>query len=112
MSCATVIVPASAHSARRAAEDISGRAPPAAVAPPAGRASFCLLVVRADLDPGLGGVSVGVGEQLLLAPGAGFGDDVLERFHLLRHHPTPLLDHAHPGNSRLDDQRAADFGEE
>ena len=55
---------------------------------------------------------VALGDQLLLAARAGFGDDVLERFHLLSDDPTSLLDHSHARHRGFDRQRTEDPGEE
>ncbi len=70
------------------------------------------LVAARDLDRGLGVMPIALGDQLFLAPRAGFGDDVLERFHLLGDEAASLLDHSHAGDRRLDGQRTEDPCEE
>src|SRR5262245_8832495 len=100
-----------AHSSRRLTADMSGRAPAAAVAPSPGSNPLGLAFGALDLG-GLDVMSVGLGEKLLLAPRAGFGDDVLESFHLLGGEPAPFLEDPHARHGGLDGQRANDSGEE
>src|SRR5437588_12280358 len=102
---------ASAHSSRRVTSDISGRASPAAVAAPPGPDPISLVPGALDLDRGLDVVPIALADQLLLAARAGFGDDVLERFHLLSDDPTSLLDHSHARHRGFDRQRTEDPGE-
>src|SRR4249920_2243094 len=103
---------ASARSSRRVTADISGHAPPAAVAstPRPGRNG--LVSGARDLGGRLDVMAVVLGEQLLLASRAGLRDDVLERFHLFGGETAPLLDHPHARHRGLDGQRAEDPGEE
>src|SRR5206468_9094267 len=103
---------ASAHSSRRVTADISGHAPPAAVAPPPRPGRNGLVFGARDLGGRLGLMAVALGEQLLLASRAGFRHDVLERFHLFSGEAAPLLDHPHARDCGLDGQRAEDPGEE
>src|SRR5437879_163632 len=103
---------ASAHSSRRVTTDISGPAPPTAGAAPPGSDPIGLVPGASDLDRGLGMVPVDLGDQLFLAACARFGDDVLERFHLLGGEAAPLLDHTHARHRRFDDQRTEDPGEQ
>src|SRR5437879_12090576 len=103
---------ASAHSSRRVTADISGRASPAAVAAPPGPDPIGLVPGALDLDRGLDVMPIALADQLLLAARAGFGDDVLERFHLLGDDATSLLDHYHARHRGLDGPRTEDPGAE
>src|SRR5438445_7483275 len=103
---------ASAHSSRRVTADISGRASAAAVAAPPGPDPIGLVSGALDLDRGLDVMPIALADQLLLAARAGFGDDVLERFHPPGDDPTSLLDHSHARHRGFDRQRTQDPGEE
>src|SRR5262249_56383646 len=93
---------ASARSGSRVTADISGHAPPAAVAPSPCTGPLDLLARAGRFGLGLEVMAVGLDEQLLLSARTCLRDDVLECFYLLGGQTPSFLDHPHARPTALD----------